>query len=188
MSLALTHRWEHALLAVVVDEAANACPSCYLGRTAIQKLVYFLNVMGVPMRYDFEIYHYGPFCSSLPADIEWLVADQVIVDQTYDSTKYSNYRPGPSFGELKQKFQPQLAKHSEVIRDVVRALGDMSPDALELIATLDFCYRWVRARGGKGPWKPAAVKKFQEIKKDKFRQEHIDHWYGALVEAKLIEL
>jgi len=72
--------------------------------------------------------------------------------------------------------------------DVCNALSDLSPDALELIATLDFSFRWVRARGGLGPWRQAAIEKFKKIKKDKFEDDDIDSWYDALVTAKLIEI
>lgn len=63
----------------------------------------------------------------------------------------------------------------------------MSPDKLELIATLDFCFRWVRARGGTGPWREATIDKFLQIKKDKFDRHEIDEWYNNLVGAGLIE-
>ncbi len=53
MSLLLEHRWEHALVAAVIEAAKESCPNCYLGRTAVQKLIYFLNVVGVPMQLRF---------------------------------------------------------------------------------------------------------------------------------------
>ena len=45
MSLFLTRTWEHALLAKVVKEAADVAQKHggYLGRTAIQKIVYFMH-------------------------------------------------------------------------------------------------------------------------------------------------
>ncbi|WP_254509741.1 hypothetical protein [Anatilimnocola floriformis] len=186
MKLVFNHRWEHALLAAVISEAKEKCPGCFLGRTAIQKILYFLNVLGVPMRYDFDIYHYGPFCSSIMADVDWLIADNVITDGSSQG-KYSDYRPGPASEELLDKFDSKISEHLPTIQNVVEALGEMSPGDLELIATLDFCYRWVSARGGKGPWKAETVKKFKSIKKDKFTNEEIDHWYGQLVNAELIK-
>jgi uncharacterized protein YwgA len=77
MSLFLTRTWEHALLAKVVKEATAVAPKegGYLGRTAIQKIVYFLQVLDVPMRYRFEVCHYGPFCTTILGDLEWLMAD-----------------------------------------------------------------------------------------------------------------
>ena len=73
MSLFLAKTWEHALLAKVVQEAAEITQrqGGFLGRTAIQKIVYFLQVLGVPMRYRFEVFHYGPFCITILGDLEW---------------------------------------------------------------------------------------------------------------------
>ena len=69
----------------------------------------------------------------------------------------------------------------------------LTPDQLELIATLDFAYRWERASGGSGPWKQRVIKKFFEIKmnkKSKFDPndpKKIEKAYDSLVKAKLIE-
>jgi uncharacterized protein YwgA len=186
MGLELQHRWEHALVAAVVEAAKKSCPNCYLGRTAIQKLIYFLQVHGVPMRYKFRIYHYGPFCDDIMSDLDWLQGDDVICDISTES-RYSNFKTGSSWDELRSKYEGKLAEHQETIDHVVDALGDLEPEALELIATLDFCFRWIRAQGGQGPWKAATIDKFKKIKKDKFPDDEIDGWYDTLVEAELIE-
>jgi uncharacterized protein YwgA len=186
MSLVLQHRWEHALIAATVEAASAKCPNCYLGRTAIQKLLYFMNVLGVPMKYTFDIHHYGPFCQSVMSDVEWLLTDDVIADTSQDS-RYSNYKPGAGWTELEVQYDDKLTEYRHIINDVCDALSDMSPETLELIATLDFSFRWVRARGGDGPWRQAAIEKFKRIKKNKFEDDEVEGWYDALVEAKLIE-
>lgn len=186
MSLVLNHRWEHALIGAVIDRSYEKCPDCYLGRTAIQKLLYFLNVLGVPMRYNFDIHHYGPFCQSIMHDVEWLAADGVIEDRAKDS-RYSNYKPGAAWSELAGQFNDKLNSFEEQIKSVCDALSGMSPEPLELIATLDFSYRWVRAAGGNGPWKAKTIEKFKSIKKEKFPGDEIDSWYDVLVEATLVE-
>lgn len=188
MTLVLEHTWEQALIGATVEAAKRACPNCYLGRTAIQKLLYFLNVLGVPMQYSFELYHYGPYCAGIPSDVEWLIADDVIQDEaSSEGRRYSKYKPGPNWQALKTEFQEQLAQHAGTIDDVVLAMGPLDPEDLELIATLDFSFRWIRAGGGGGPWKPATIEKFKAIKKDKFQDQAIEHWHGVLVKAGLIE-
>jgi hypothetical protein len=89
--------------------------------------------------------------------------------------------------DVKQQYADRLAKYENTINDVVNAMGDMSPRTLELIATLDFCYRWIRAANKTGPWKTATIEKFKQIKKEKFDDDEILRWYDTLVEAKLIE-
>lgn len=186
MTLLLPHRWEHALVAATVKAANDGFPNCTLGRTAIQKLLYFMKVLGVPMRYDFDMHHFGPFCSDVASDVEWLLADDVILDQSGKESS-SNYKPGQNADELRCQFSDRLDQHLSTIQNVCNALSDMSPRSLELISTIDFSYRWVKARGGNGPWKPHVVEKFKQIKKEKFREEEIEKWYGVLVEATLIE-
>ena len=186
MFLSLSYRWEHALIAATVDAASQQCPNCFLGRTAIQKLLYFMNVLGVPMEYSFDIYHYGPFCQSIMSDVEWLLADEVIEDRAKES-RYSNYKPGRGWPELKEEFDNKLNRYRHIVDAVCEALSDLSPDSLELIATLDFSFRWVKARGGKGPWREAAIEKFKSIKKEKFSEQDIDDCYRRLSEVGLIE-
>ena len=186
MSLELPHRWEHALIAATVKAASAKCPNCDLGRTAIQKLLYFMNVSGVPMAYTFDIHHYGPFCQSVMSDVEWLLADSVIVDRSQNESHHSNYKPGPGLAELEVQYKDGLGKYRPIVENVCSALSDLSANTLELIATLDFSFRWVRARGGQGPWRQEAIQKFKEIKQGKFADTQIEYWYGALVGAKLI--
>jgi uncharacterized protein YwgA len=186
MSLVLTHRWEHVLIAATVNAAATRNPECYLGRTALQKLLYFMKVTGVPMKYTFSIYHFGPFCQNIGDDVDWLLADDVISDESPDPG-YSNYRPNKGWAELESRFSAELSTYRPAINNVCHALSDLSPNTLELIATLDFSFRWVKARGGLGPWRQAAVEKFRCIKKDKFADADIQKWYDSLVSAHLIE-
>lgn len=186
MSLVLEHRWEHALIAATIEAASASCPDCYLGRTAIQKLLYFMSVSGVPMKYTFDIHHFGPFCQGIMSDVEWLLADNVVKDASQDD-RYSNYKPDAGWTELEARYRERLAEHRPIIDSICNALSDMSPNTLELISTLDFSFRWVRARGGEGPWRRPTIEKFKQIKKDKFDDRQIEGWYDALARAKLIE-
>ncbi len=43
-----------------------------LGKTQLQKLVYFLQKSGVPLGYEYEIYHYGPYSFELSDDMDSL--------------------------------------------------------------------------------------------------------------------
>src|SRR5260370_14471189 len=115
MGLFLSGTWEHALLAMITKEAAGVSheQGGYLGRTAMQKIVYFLQVLDVPMRYRFELFHYGPFCQNILGDLEWLRADEVISDDSPDPQKYSKYTPGPYCEELLDKHAAQLDKYQD---------------------------------------------------------------------------
>ncbi len=187
MSLFLSRTWEHALLARVVKEAAEVAPKKggYLGRTAIQKIVYFLQVLEVPMRYRFEVFHYGPFCNSILGDTEWLMADEVIADSSPNSEKYSKFTPGPACDELIERYSAKLQEYEDTIKSTVQALLPLQPDHLELIATLDYAFREVKATLGKKPPKKKVIARFREFKGDKFKEKEIEATYERLESAGL---
>jgi uncharacterized protein YwgA len=182
MSLFLSKTWEHALLAKVVKEAAAVAQNegGYLGRTAIQKVVYFLQVLNVPMRYRFDVHHFGPFCDSILGDTEWLTADGVIVDSSPNPEKYSIFTPGPASDELITKYSDKLQEHERTITSTVKALLPLKPDHLELIATLDYAFRETRATAGKKPARKAVISRFREFKGDKFSEAEIAKTYDQL--------
>jgi uncharacterized protein YwgA len=189
MSLFLTKTWEHALLAKVVQEAAEVARKHggYLGRTAIQKIVYFLQVLDVPMRYRFEVFHYGPFCNAILGDLEWLRADEVITDNSQDPQKYSKYAPGPACDELIAKHAAKLAEYDDTVKNTVKALLPLKPDHLELIATLDYSFREMKATAGKKPAKSKVMARFKEFKGEKFSDTEIVETYDRLEGAGLFD-
>jgi uncharacterized protein YwgA len=188
MSLFLTGTWEHALLAQVVKEAAEVAQKegGYLGRTALQKIVYFLQVLEVPMRYRFEVFHYGPFCDSILGDTDWLLADEVIAESSPNPDKYSKFTPGPTCDELLQKHATKLEQFEHTIKDTVKALLPLKPDHLELIATLDYSFREVKATLGKKPPRQKVIARFREFKGDKFPTKEIEGTFDQLESAGLL--
>jgi uncharacterized protein len=187
MSLFLTKTWEHALLAKVVKEAAAVAQNegGYLGRTAIQKIVYFLQVLDVPMRYSFEVCHYGPFCTTILGDLEWLMADQVVSDNSPNPDKYSKYTPGPACDELLAKHAVKLMECEATVKSTVKALLPLKSDHLELIATLDYAFREMKATAGKMPAKARVLARFREFKGGKFSDKEIAETYDRLETAGL---
>jgi len=104
-----------------------------LGKIQLQKLVYFLQVAGVPLGYSYEIYHYGPYSFELASEIGSL--DSLgILDVTTDPNGYGfHIRPG-TFNEtydFNAKYLSQLEK-------VTKTLASNSASQLEVKATLHF--------------------------------------------------
>jgi uncharacterized protein YwgA len=190
MTLLLTGSREHALLAMLVQEAGNVAQQAggYLGRTAIQKMTYFLQIRGVPMRYRFDIHYYGPYCDAISRDIEWLMADGVVAEASNHPEKYSNYKPGPALDEVLALHTADLEPYRSTVRDVVQALLPLNPERLELIATLHYLYREQKASGRRGPWKETVLSRFHEVKKDKFPAAEVSRTYDQMVAARLLEL
>jgi uncharacterized protein YwgA len=187
MALRMTGTAEHALVARVVRVAADAAEhnNSYVGRTSIQKIIYFLKARGVPVRYRYSINHYGPFAEDLQVDMEWLIADNVVVDASRNPSGYSKYVPGNNNDELIAKYDAIFRPYDSIINEIVAALVPMSPDQLELLATLDYAYREVKARAGTGPCRQPTIDRFREIKHDKFNPEVVGKTYDVMVSAGL---
>jgi uncharacterized protein YwgA len=187
MPLLLTGTWEHALLAATARAVAGHSDKGHLGLGALQKVVYFLFLSGVPMRYRFDFYHASPFCARIAWDIDLLLADGVLQDISANPEKYSDYRPANEADELLQAHAEALGAHQKTIDTVVRTLLPLEPEHLEMLATLDYLYRNKKAGGGPGPWKERVINFFMEVKKDKFPREAVSAAYDSMVRANLLE-
>lgn len=188
MGLLFSGGRDQALLTKVIQVAHPIVISrgIYFGRTAIQKIMYFLKVLGVPMNYRFDIHHYGPFCGEILNDIEALLADDVINDVSKNRQKYSSYSPTVVADELVAAHAEDIRPYEEKIKELVNNLASLKPEYLELYATLDYLYRWYSASGDEGPWKDKVIEMFNEIKPGKFQPQIISKGYDTLVKAGLI--
>ncbi len=174
-----------AFLTAIVKAFESHHPRGYLGRTAMQKLTYFIKALGAPVPCSFGIYTYGPYSDTVTFAVESLLADEVIIDNSQNAAKYSNYRLGPNATELLQAFEDQLRPHEGKIDVAVEVLGAFDYRDLELIATLHFIAKR-QALTGVPQSKEAVVAEFKSIKRDKFHDGEIGIWYDALVKAGLI--
>jgi uncharacterized protein YwgA len=173
-----------AFLTAIVKAFEAHHPEAYLGRTAVQKLTYFVKVLGAPVPCSFGIYTYGPYSDTVAFAVESLLADDVIVDNS-NNPKYSNYRLGCNADELLAGFADEIRPYEGMIGQTVKALGSFAPNELELVATSHFIAQR-QAQTGRKPSKDSVLREFKSIKHDKFPDHAIGKWYDALVEAGLI--
>ncbi|MCF7811770.1 hypothetical protein K9N50_12370 [bacterium] len=188
MSLTYANSYEQALLAFVIREGQKVVErnNWYLGRTTIQKLMYFLKVNGVPMRYKFSLYHYGPYCDDIVSDVYWMITDEVITDTSSDPVKYSDYKTNKAIDELINKFQKEINDYEDEINTIVNAFAPLKPRFLELIATLFYIFREKRATGRNEEFKESVVKEYLERKGDRFTQNEVENEYDRLIEVGLV--
>jgi len=181
----LSNTRDQALLTLVVDEAGRQLESSvgYLGRTAMQKIVYFLQVCGAPMRYRFQVHHYGPFCTHVLSDVDWLCFTGALEDRSADSTRYSDYRLGENGLALIDQFKGQLDPVRDTVRRVVSALLPLRPDQLELISTMHYVYRELQVALRRSPEPPEVIEQFKKYKGDKFSDELLSSTYDRLEKA-----
>ena len=139
------------------------------------------------MRYRFDIYHYGPYCDRLSRDVEWLMADGVLKDVSLNTEKYSNYRPDAAAEELLGLNEEAIRPYMAMVRKVVQIFLPLKPEHLEVLATLDYCFRQLKAGGGSGPWKDRVIEHFLQVKKDKFPRSEVAEAYDSMASANIIE-
>ncbi|HAJ27844.1 MAG TPA: hypothetical protein DCG53_11490 [Syntrophus sp. (in: bacteria)] len=67
-----TTPWQNYAL---ITYLAGRAPEMNLGKTKLQKLIYFLKtVKNIPLDYSYRFYTYGPYCDELAGDLSYLSA------------------------------------------------------------------------------------------------------------------
>lgn len=149
------------LMAALVEKA----PAQTLGRTAIMKLAYFLQVLKkVPLGYDFRLHTYGPFDSDVLDDLGYAGIFGAVKEKTVIQSKGYRYeiKPGKRCAGVQQKSQAWLEQHREAIDWVVQEFGNLTAADLELISTIVYVDR-ENHKEGKFPLQKLA-KQVREIK------------------------
>jgi uncharacterized protein len=119
-----------------------------LGKTALQKEVYFLQTLhGVDCGYEFTLYTYGPFSSLLLADLD-SVSVLGGVEVEYDAG-LGGYRilPGPENAKVIKSASDFLNEVRDSIESVIEEFGSMYARDLELLATIVYAEREARESG-----------------------------------------
>lgn len=184
MSLLFSNDLCAAFLAEIVCAFEKKHADHYLGRTAMQKLTYFAQAVGVPIPCNFEIYNFGPYSDKVWFALQSMIADEIIVDKSRNE-KYSNYRlnaGGPRYDETMESF---VVGYRATIENVVEELGRFDPPQLELIATLHFIASKIKSLSGNAS-KEAVTGQFFSVKGNKFSTEEVSDWYDALKSAQLV--
>src|SRR5262249_41451920 len=118
MTLLFSNDLCSAFLAEIVRAFETNYRKHYLGRTAIQKLAYFSQALGVPIPCSFEIYNFGPYSDAVTFTVESMMADGVLKDVS-PNPKYSNYRLNSERPSFDKEIANDVAKYRGVIDNVV---------------------------------------------------------------------
>src|SRR5262249_50838875 len=119
-------------LAVLVSLVQKA-PTRSLGRTAIVKMVYLLQVVrGVPLGYDFRLYTYGPFDSEVLGDLDYAQALAAVHTRTvtYGTGYGYEVSPGPKADAVKPLASDWLEHYEGNIDWVVKEFGHWTASQL----------------------------------------------------------
>lgn len=126
-------------IAAVVALAQNA--RAKLGKTQVQKLVYFLQDCGVPLEYEYEIYHYGPYSFDLARELNSLDSLGVLKVQSDPS----GFGFDISVGKFADRFKLD-PKYQKKVEKVVSQFGLNTAAELEAKATIHFVHSVVEEK------------------------------------------
>jgi len=182
MKIGFEHYLEDALVAYIVRQWKSQ--KIKIGRTVVQKICYFLKAQGVPVMYDFEMHHYGPYSQELYYRMDELVADNILHDAS-ETKKWSYYLPGEKADEIIITYDDDVKPFKDKIDKLLGVFGRFGPTELELLATIHYFYITHKKYFRKSPSKNLVIEKVIMVKKDKFTQEIIDKAYDALEAAGL---
>jgi len=117
-----------------------------LGKTALQKLVYFLQeVHGVPLGYEYTLYTYGPFSTELVADLDTAAAMNY-VSPVYDAgLRGYEIKPADGAEALQKQSKDWLKGVAPKLEAVFEAFRGYGAKGLELRATIVYVAREAKA-------------------------------------------
>jgi hypothetical protein len=121
-----------------------------LGRTALMKYCYFLQVLrGVPLGYRFSLYSYGPFDSEVLADLDTAESVEGVRSSVVYFPGGYGYKieTGARAERLMEAGGEVLRAHQADLNWLQQEFGSASPGDLELGSTLVYSDREAEDRG-----------------------------------------
>ncbi len=120
-----------------------------IGKTAMQKYVYFLQEFGVNLNYRYEMYYYGPYCFELSNDLDLLnMLGVIAIEDSPTTYGYSIKLLDNTDKYLKQTEEQDILETCQSgFNKLLELLGNCSTRQLELYATIHFVDRILKKRG-----------------------------------------
>ena len=146
MSLKVDIPWHrYATIAELAKRVQQLRRPGSLGKTALQKLAYLLvEWKNVPLGYNFELYNYGPFSSSLMGDLDFVDSLRGVSVKWDDEAGYS-ITPGEAAEAITEMARAFIDTYSSDIDEVIAAFGQYNATDLELRSTILFAFREMQA-------------------------------------------
>jgi len=154
-----------------------------LGRTAIMKLLFFLQeCKGVPLRYQFSLYSYGPFDSDVLADISAAERLNVLKSSVvyYPSGIGYEYSPGADAKSVENLAQDFIHEHKENVEWALNHFARKTAAELEFLSTIFFIAKY------QNPSTVAKLVDQVEMVKPHFSTDHIRRGFEELVNLGML--
>lgn len=190
MDILLCNKFDDAIVAYIVKKW-NALSKVPLGRTVIQKLCYFVKSKGIPLDYDFDMYHYGPYSQNLYYRMDDMTVDGIVSDvnaiNSNIKTNKSKYVPGDNIDKLLGMFNSDINNFTSTIDTVIDVFREFDHTDLELLSTIHFFQTTLTNFYNKPAEKEEVIMKVKKAKGDKFKDELISEAYNALKKAGIFD-
>ncbi len=105
-----------------------------IGRTKLQKLVFFLQDLAPVPKYRYELRHYGPYSYELSSDVEKL-ASLGFIETQHDSSGYG-YHIYPGHRSILDS--AALAGFEQFVNEVVNNFAPLETRQLEIMSAIRF--------------------------------------------------
>jgi len=149
-----------------------------LGKIQLQKIIYFLQESDIPLKYNYEIYHYGPYCFELAGNLDSLNSSGVL-DVTPDNTGYGYHIVQGKFSDnfYGKDLTVTTNKYKKQIDFVLANFASCTVSEIELKATIHFVHKMLTMHEYHS--KEDIVRRVQELK-PKFTPKYISDCYDEL--------
>jgi len=173
-----------ALIPTLVENSPNR----QIGRTALMKYMYFLQTLRqVPLGYRFTLYSYGPFDSTVLADLSVAESLRAVTSKTvlYPGGYGYEISTDEKAKWLKQRAEQFVNQHEKDVRWVMKKFGKLTSAQLELVSTIIYVDR-EEAKNGKNASVKSIAHKVHEIKPH-FSETEILGFAQTLVTENLLQ-
>jgi uncharacterized protein YwgA len=172
---------QSAILLSLIEHLGQRGSWC--GETHVQKATYFLQeLMGLPLKFDFILYKYGPYSFDLSDAIVAMRAD-ALVRLGLNPPYGPSLAPGEATEQVKSQFPRTLEKYENQIAFIADKLGQKKVSELEALSTA----LYVRLNEGKEIPAHRHVQLLRELKpniEDDFALDAINELNNVIFETK----
>lgn len=166
------------MASLVLAIAAYAACGYRLGMGEVQKLAYFLQEAGEPMRLRFQAHHFGPYADNLNHALQHNEGHLI---RGYGDRSAREIRLMPNATERANEFlrsKPDAEEHLERVKKLIE--GFETPYGMELLATVHWVVKHEEGVQSDLDAIRAKVESWNRRKKDLMKPQHIRKAYSRL--------
>lgn len=115
-----------------------------LSKTKFQKLIFFLQLLDVPLGYDFEMYYYGPYSKYLNSRLYNLHFEKYVEINKAETQSGSDIKLGEKADEILNN--SNIEKYSDNINEVIKKFSKENSNELGIYATIVMVYNYAKNR------------------------------------------